>query len=79
MSLHLVAAVTQRQRPSVRPARCSAAVANAYTRSGGAMETATARTARMKPTAVRAPLTFICSVVSVKAISRPDVVFISVF
>lgn len=54
MSLHLVVAVTQPHQPSVRPARCSAAVENVYTRSGDVMETATARMAQMKPTVVRA-------------------------
>lgn len=54
MSLRLAVAVTQHPQPSVRPARCSVAVENVSTRSGGVMETATARMAQMKPTVVRA-------------------------
>lgn len=52
MSLRLVVAVTRRRRPSVRPVRCSAARESVFTRSGGVMETLTARTAVMKPTVV---------------------------
>lgn len=52
MSLQLVVAVTQRHQPSVHPVRCSAAQESVFTKSGGVMETPTARMAAMKPTVV---------------------------
>lgn len=53
MSRHLVVDVTRHHRPSALPVRCSVAVENVYTKSGGVMETETARMAVMKQTAVR--------------------------
>lgn len=52
MSPQSAAATTRRRRPNVRPARCSAALANAFTGSGAATETQIARMAATRKTAL---------------------------
>lgn len=54
-----VAATTPHRRPSVRPARCSAALGNAFTGSGAVTGIQTARTAATRKTAVSVGFVFI--------------------
>lgn len=64
MSRQSVAAAIQRRQLSVHPVKCSAALGNAYTGSGAAMGTQTARMAVMRKTAVSSLFGFFCFVLN---------------
>ncbi len=70
-----VAAATPHRRPSVHPARCSAALGNAFTGSGAVTGIQTARTAVTRKTAVSVGLVFYYIIYGWKILHHGNITF----